>query len=407
MAFNKYFLFAVLYFFLNSVGLPFGLTYTALLAPFFYWWIVTVGRKEILLPFFIAIFPLVFIQMAFVGVDNKTYVISLLNLTAVYIFCWAFYLFLQKSKEPERIFKRIIIINFILCLIAIPFYFTSYSYLFWISQPLTEGVEDFLRLRLFTYEPSYYATLFVPLFFFFFLKIVLEQNKTNSWLLLMMIIVPYILSLSLGVMVAIVLSFFLVFAFYFRRLIVKKRIVNLFLFLSIIVIPAIVLVFLFFPDNTLLFRVNNIISGHDTSGKGRTYEAFFLAMKILALKSSTWGIGLGQIKIIGAEIIKDFYLYPPDYKNVAIPNVTAETLTIFGFAGLFLRFGLEIVLFFYTKVWKNYYRFLLFLFMFIYQFSGSFITNLAEYVIWILAFTNIFNQFDVLQKERPALFLYE
>jgi hypothetical protein len=46
-------------------------------------------------------------------------------------------------------------------------------------------------------------------------------------------------------------------------------------------------------------------------------------------------------------------------------------------------------------VWTNYYRLLLFLFVFIYQFTGSFITNVAEYVIWILAFTNTFHQFDV------------
>jgi hypothetical protein len=33
--------------------------------------------------------------------------------------------------------------------------------------------------------------------------------------------------------------------------------------------------------------------------------------------------------------------------------------------------------------------------MFVYQFVGSFATNLAEFVIWILAFTNVFRQFDV------------
>ncbi len=74
---------------------------------------------------------------------------------------------------------------------------------------------------------------------------------------------------------------------------------------------------------------------------------------------------------------------------------SAETLAVFGWVGFFLRFVVEIFLFFYTKVWTNYYRLLLFFFMFIYQFTGSFITNVAEYVIWILAFTNVFNQFDV------------
>jgi hypothetical protein len=407
MALNKYLPFALLYFFFNSFGLPFGLTYTTLLAPFFYWWVLKTGRKEVLLPFFVALFSFVFIQILFIGVDDKAYFISLLNLAAVYIFCTAVYTFLKTCNDHERIFKRIIIINFVFCIIAIPFYFSSHSYFFWTNKTLTEGVDNFLRLQLFTYEPSYYATLFVPFFFFYFLKILLGHNRTNSWLLLLMILVPYILSFSLGVMASIIVSVAMVFMTYLSRLIIKKRVINLLLLATVIIVPAIVLVVYFFPNNTLSFRINNIIAGNDSSGKGRTYDAFFLAMKILALKSTTWGIGLGQIKIIGAEIIKDFYLYPADYKTVAIPNVTAETLTIFGFAGLLIRFAIEIGLFFYTKVWKNYYRLLLFLFMFVYQFGGSFITNVAEYVIWILAFTNVFKQFDVLQKEELVLPLYE
>jgi hypothetical protein len=406
MSINRYLPFALLYFFFNSLGLPFGLTYTALLAPFFYWWIANTRGKEVLLPFVVLIFPVVFIQMVFVGVDDKTYVYSLLNLLAVYIFCQAFYTYLKSCTDQESIFKKIVILNFIFCLIAIPFYFTSYSYFFWDSQPLTEGINDFQRLRLFTYEPSYYATLLVPFFFFFLLKIILKQNRTNSWLLLLMIFLPYILSFSLGVMTAIILSMLLVFGFYLQRLIIKKRVINLLFLSTAIIIPAVIFVILAFPNNTLLLRIENIVSGHDSSGKGRTYEAFFLAMKILAFKSQFWGIGLGQIKVIGTDIIKDFYLYPVDYKTVAIPNATAETLALFGFVGLFFRFTIEIFLFVYTKVWKNYYRLMLFIFMFVYQFSGSFITNLAEYVIWILAFTNVFKQFDVLAKEQSVLPLY-
>ena len=86
--------------------------------------------------------------------------------------------------------------------------------------------------------------------------------------------------------------------------------------------------------------------------------------------------------------------------TVTIPNAAAETLTIFGWIGFILRITVEIFFFFFTKVWSNYYRLLLFSFIFIYQFTGSFITNIAEYVIWILAFTNVFHQFDV-YKPNP------
>ena len=157
---------------------------------------------------------------------------------------------------------------------------------------------------------------------------------------------------------------------------------------------------IFFPDNALFLRIENIFAGADSSGRGRTYEAFILADKLLDEKSHMWGIGLGQIKLLGAEIIRDFYLYPMDYTVFTIPNAAAETLAIFGWVGFSLRILIQLVLFFRTKVWTNYYRLLLFIFIFLYQFTGSFITNIAEYVIWILAFTNVFPQFNVLKKPQ-------
>src|SRR5436309_666244 len=57
MSINKYLPFAFIYFFVNSLALPFGLTYTAILSPLFYWWIVTSRKKEILLPFFVCLAP--------------------------------------------------------------------------------------------------------------------------------------------------------------------------------------------------------------------------------------------------------------------------------------------------------------------------------------------------------------
>jgi len=47
MKVNKYFPFAFVYFFVNSVALPFGVTYMALLAPFFYLWILLKRKKEV------------------------------------------------------------------------------------------------------------------------------------------------------------------------------------------------------------------------------------------------------------------------------------------------------------------------------------------------------------------------
>ncbi len=394
MGTNKYFPFAVIYFFLNSIGLPLGLTYTTLLAPLFYYWVVITRKREILWPFFLVLIPFMIVHLN-EGVDQKRYFVSLLNLTAVYIFCQAFYTFLKKCKDIEGIFRKLVIINFILCLIAIPLYFTDYYDIMWIQQYLTEGVEEIRRLKLFTYEASYYATLFTPLFFFYLLKVMLGQNRKNSLLVLGMILLPYLLSFSMGVISSIVISLAVMYVLLFRYLSRKKRIWWLVIFISGSFIFILTALFIFFPGNSLFIRIENIFSGNDISGKGRTTDAFLLSSKILQLRNAFFGIGPGQIKVLGADIIRGYYNYPLDYDIIQIPNSTAETLAIFGVIGLVVRFLAEFFFFVYTRVWTNYYRLLLFVFIFIYQFTGSFITNLAEYVIWIMAFTQRFPQFNV------------
>ncbi len=165
---------------------------------------------------------------------------------------------------------------------------------------------------------------------------------------------------------------------------------------------VLVVVVLFFRHNPLFTRMANIFEGQDPSGKGRTRDAFILARQMLKQNNEYWGIGIGQIKVAGADLIRSYYLYSPEHR-VAIPNATAETLTIFGWIGVILRFSIEIFLFFYTKVWNNYYRLLLFIFIFLYQFTGSFITNIAEYIIWIIAFANVFPQFNVKHYNSEVL----
>lgn len=403
MKIRTWFPFAFLVFFLNTTGLPHGLLYTTILTPFLYVWMARQFPVEPVSVFFILFGS--FLVIHFInGVDVKTNLISILNLLCIYIFCCAFFVFLKRCDQVEHIFRKLLTINFILCLIAIPFYFTSWHELFWIEQYLTEGVTEFRRLKMFTYEASYYATLFTPLFFFFFLQVLFRQNTRPVGLLLTMMLLPLLLSFSLGVLACILLAVLFLFFVYMRRLLRKKTVMVIVVGSMLAAVFTLMLLWVFFPDNPLFVRIINILSGSDSSGRGRTTESFMLALKIAELKSSVWGIGLGQIKILGADIIRNYYDYPADFP-ITIPNATAETLAIFGWSGFFLRLATELFLFFYTAVWKNYYRLLLFIFIFIYQFTGSYITNIAEYIIWILAFTNIFQQFDVnspARKNTPA-----
>lgn len=398
MRISKFFPIAFVYFFINSFMLPYGLTWTTILAPLFYIWIVVVRKQEVLWPFFLALLPLVLIHLT-LGVDTKSYFVSLLNMVLVYIFCQAVYTFLVKCEAPEQIFKQLLVINFVCCLIAIGLFFTPLYVWVWAKQFLTTGVHDFRRLSMLTYEPSYYALLFTPLFFYFLLQLVFYRNTINRWLLWVMLLLPLALSFSLGVISTIILAMAITFIVHFRTFSRNKRVMNLLGLAGIIGVIALVMGFILFPDNILFVRIANVVNGKDPSGKGRTFEAFWLANQLLAQKSYWWGIGPGQIKILGFDLIRDYYGYGPGTTRVAIPNAAAETLAIFGWVGFIVRMLAGCLLFVYTKVWKNYYRLLLFSFIFIYQFTGSYITNVAEYVIWIMAFTPVFRTFDQVKRE--------
>jgi hypothetical protein len=217
-----------------------------------------------------------------------------------------------------------------------------------------------------------------------------------------MVAIPLVLSFSMGVLASITLSFLLLVLFNFRTFISKKYFFYPVASLLLAIFFFLVYSTLFYPNNPLFVRLYNVFSGADSSANGRTFEAFQLAYMIAELKSIWWGIGLGQVKVIGDEVIKTFYNYPPEVGRVNIPCAMAETMAIFGIIGAGLRLFLEIFLFFKTKVYTNYYRTSLFLFIFIYHFTGSFITNIAEYVIWILAFSNVFPEFTRQPRNKPV-----
>ncbi len=148
-----------------------------------------------------------------------------------------------------------------------------------------------------------------------------------------------------------------------------------------------------------------MVAGHDSSGKGRTSDAFMLVKRMIMLKSECWGIGFGQIKVLGEDIVRNYYHYDEHYA-ITIPNASAETLAVTGWIGWWLRLLISLFLFVYTRVWRNYYRFLLFTFIFIYQFTGSYFTSQIEYIIWVLAFSNLFPYFNVYHSEAilpPAI----
>lgn len=386
-------LLAFLYFFFNSAGLGGGLLYTNLLTPFFYIWLLVKKKQLILLPFLLVLIPFDIVHLVN-GVELKPFLISNALLISTYIFVESCRYFIHTSTLLEGIFKRILIVNFIFTLLACVIYFTPYREMLWYKNKFTHSVTDFSRLALFTFEASYYSLLFSPIAFYYLLKIILGQNTMPAVHILILVLIPLFLSLSLGVLGAMAFSFIIFYLINSSKLFYKKNYFATLVLASMVFIVGATFLFIFFPGNALVIRINNIFTGIDTSAQGRTSDSFLMAWKVASEKSILFGSGLGQVKVLAHDIVKNYFSYWGQLEVVRIPNAVAETLAIFGIAGILIRFGLIFYLFFKTRVLSNSYRTLLFVFIFVYQFTGSYITNVVEYMIWIIAFSNAFSQFD-------------
>jgi hypothetical protein len=201
----------------------------------------------------------------------------------------------------------------------------------------------------------------------------------------------------MGVLGAILIAFLAIYIIHWQKVFYKRNFFNYLIIFLVVLFFTATIILIFFPNNVLLIRINNILSGIDTSTRGRTNESYKLAWMVAKEKSIWFGSGLGQVKELAYDVVKRYLNYWGELEVVRIPNAVAETMAIFGIFGIAIRFSLIFYFFIKTKVLENYYRTLLFVFVFVYQFTGSYITNIVEYVIWVIAFSTVFKQFDVKQ----------
>lgn len=379
--------------------LPKGLLYTTVLSPLFYYNTLRAGRKTYLQYFsmFLVVYDLIHLYH---GVDLKSFLISNLLFILTYFCVISFYHFVNNYEKLPKLFKEILLFNALLAFIAIPFFFAPrmYQEWFWYINKLTKGFDGFPRLALFTYEASYYSLLLIPVLYYYIFKVIFKDIQNHPWLTLLLISVPMLMSLSFGVIGASVLTLLIMCLVFSKRLFKYKRPFIIISASFAIVIIFLAVLWLWFPGNAFFARLENIFAGTDTSTNGRTKDSFTMAWRIADMKSIYFGAGLGQIKIMATEMVHRYYNYWGIFPRYDIPNAMGETLAIFGIVGVAARIFLEVWLFFKTKVFTNYYRLALFIFVFIYQFTGSFITNTVEYVIWILAFSNVFQQFNITRR---------
>lgn len=390
---NRYLPFVMVYFFLNSLLLPEGLLYTTLLTPLFFFQLVREQKLQQLFVL-IAVLLVFFILHYFQGINLNLYFKSLFLFVTVGVFALWVRTFFDKASSLDNIFKYILIVNGLLLIPALVSLLTGVcKSQFWYLVPITPGLPVIPRLKMLTYEASYYSLLMSPIAFYAIWNFMLNKSRSTFWYLLMAL-VPLLMSFSLGVLAGMIATLVCVVLVLFQWVANNKRVKWMVFVCICLLLLVIFVLYQLYPDNPLVIRIKNIFTGKDTSARGRTYEAFDIAYLVAKTKSIWFGVGLGQVKEIGRTLIINYYNYSNIPEVVRIPNAVAETLAIYGIVGVVIRFAIEVVLFFKTKVYSNYYRLTIFIFIFIYQFTGSFIFNIAEYVLWMLAFSSAFPQFN-------------
>lgn len=384
--------FLVLFFF-NTFLLPQGLSLSLLLTPVWLYLLHGSGRmcllRYILVPFMV--YGLVHLLQ---GADILYYTVSAGMMIALCIFLLVAWRGLNDvALNYERLFTIIAWVNFLFALVSIPLLLLpQLKPLVWYTMSMSEGIRALPRLKLFTYEASHYSYLLSPVFLFFCTQCFFRQQR-RPWLLLGIVSIALLLSLSFGVLAVLLLSGWIILIIYAGRIFntPAKRTAAILGF--VLALAALYLLYRFYPSNILFHRFSNVLTGKDTSARGRTREAFILAHRIIAQKSYWWGIGPGQLKLLGRNIVVQFYSYSNIPSVIRIPNACAETMLCFGYLGLALRLGVQLWLFFRTRVFQSPYRLWLFLFLFIFQFTGSYITNAVEYIFWMLAFMPVMDSY--------------
>lgn len=387
---------AIIIIFFNSLLLPQGLLYTTLLTPFFIYWLLKEGQvKRISCWMLFLLLPVPFHLAK--SIEIKSYLVSTINVFTLLIFTFTVVHALKKLGPSLRnIFTTSVIINCLL--IGLAFFalmIPSLKEIIWNQLPISPGVEPFPRLQMFAYEPSHYALLFSPIAIFFILRIILGLSRAPL-ITGLAIILPLLASLSFGVVAGIAASLLFCLGFYFSVLPrTTSRFISYSVFMGLIVT---VVAFISWPENPIFHRIQNILFGTDTSTKGRISDSFYFASALLKNHGAIFGIGPGQIKILGHDLIMEHYRYwySALYANATmrIPNSMAELLATYGIYGFIIKLTLQMALFYLTRVYANLYSLSLFLFIFTYQFTGSFMTSTAELAIWAITFMTRFPEYD-------------
>jgi len=398
-SYHRYIFWYVLFFFFNSIFLPEGLLFTSLLSPVMLYWLYREKQLKSMLTWGILLLlplPVYWIQ----GVDHQSFFISTMLIFAAWILLFSALRFVRLSRDYiHAIFIRMLNFNMLLVFLAIVVLpFSAINHFVWDFTPISPDVPVIPRLMLFGFEPSHYGLLLSPVFLYFIWRVITGQAEKPLFTSLA-VAIPLILSLSFGIIAGLFLCVVFTMTWHFRRIsaMVRKRFISG----GILLVLAAIVMFVLQPENPVSLRVSNILEGRDTSMQGRLFDSFMFARDLLLHYNVVFGVGPGQVKILAHDMILNFYQYEGDYATVMrIPNAMAETIAVFGIYGFLLKLILPVYFFFKFRIMDNLFSCSLFFFIFMYQFTGSFLGNAAEIGIWAIVFASNLKHFQMNENQK-------
>lgn len=388
-----YFLpYIILYFFFNNAGLPQGLLYTTLLTPVFLYWLYKEHTLANCMKWSLLLLVPIPFQI-FSNINVQDYIQSSVLMLSAWIFFFTALKAIERIKSDlEKVFFKVLILNTILVTIALILLpLPGMRDAMWNIIPISPNIPAFSRLNLFAYEPSHYALLLSPVFMFYGLKVFTGQQK-HALLYLLAITIPLLLSLSFGVIGASLIAMIIALLIYIKHLPGDVR--KAFMYVLLMVIAVVIAAIVIWPENPVWIRTMNIFSGTDTSAKGRLMDSFMFAADLSSRHNFWFGVGPGQVKILAHDLIINHYQYSGEFADIVrIPNSMGEMLATYGFYGFVLKIFFEIYFFIRQKIYNNLFSLSLFIFIFVYQFTGSFVMNIAELGVWAIVFSAGFERF--------------
>jgi hypothetical protein len=378
LSIHSYLPVAACYFFFNCAGLPLGLFYTTLFAPFIYLWLYLKGHRWLTLKFLLLLSPFILAHVA-MGVASPAYYLrSLFLLWTVFIAVYGICRALMECTNVNRLFEELILLNFCAVILALASFPTPLRDLFWQdSAAVIVGESHVIRLNLLSTEPSAYALLMLPLLVFAALRVFRHLSMRNL-AYLFMIGLPFLLCQSFGGISMCVAGIGISLMTTNRRMLMRPKTFALVLCLGLVAGAALL------TPNPISARVLQVATGGDSSTQSRTIFSFVAANAVASTKSLWWGAGLGQEKLV------DFSDLGIGFATSVIPNAVAGTFAELGFLGVLVRLTVELFLFSKTRAYLSPFRIAMFVTAFITQFTGSYLTNVQEYLMWFLAFCPLF-----------------